>query len=442
MKIIDKFQIGKSNIPLYIFVVAVFDLPRMVIEILDLPMRYYFGGNPPLLIPVLLVVLFLNVILLYKKFRKILPVDSIDVLFLVTLTIWGILYVYHLGYFGGGWKSWNNAYLITTNIWLFLSLYVLKSYSYFQDVRFRLVDVTINVVTWFSFFFLVLALIDFVVILPIHEKLQSNNGLAMKSVFCLLLAFFYGRSRKNSSLIVILFIHTFIIFYSHSRGALLVLIMLVAYQVYIQAIPFRIKSLTNSFVVVFSFTFGLVFFNDFLLYLDAALFPFDIYGEAYVRWDLEGEGAEGLSDKLTSAVSRIQSNVLLFREFLSQPLFGVGYQNSMDVRSFGFISHTYYLFPLSSYGIIGSLTYFFMAFLIFKKGYKYNKESTIAAAIFLMMFFLFTNDMVTWLAVMIFLLVTKNPCNNFDENFLPRKIIHAIKNNLNITKLKEIVFLK
>ena len=56
-----------------------------------------------------------------------------------------------------------------------------------------------------------------------------------------------------------------------------------------------------------------------------------------------------IDSNITSAMSRINSNILLIKEFFNAPLLGIGYHNTMQVKSFGYISHTYYLFPLSSY---------------------------------------------------------------------------------------------
>ena len=126
----------------------------------------------------------------------------------------------------------------------------------------------------------------------------------------------------------------------------------------------------------------------------------------------EGYGKD--SDNV-SAISRINSSILLFKEFLSHPILGIGYNDATNVRSFGYISHTYYLFPLASYGLIGILPLVILIYYIFNIAIKKNKEFAISSMLLFMVMFTFSNDMHAWISIFIFALLYGVDLNKFNS---------------------------
>jgi hypothetical protein len=343
------------------------------------------------------------------------PLNSIDLLMIASLWVWIFLYLFHSDYSGGLGKAWWGGYLITTNFWFFIGYYTLKSYScWYSFSNARFVTVIINTLKWFLSFFFLIELVDMVVQLPIHENIQYNNGLAIISSFCILLILFFPHTKSMSQQIQIFFICTFVIVYSESRAAIMVICLLIIYKFYS-----LIKSKKRRLLLKILFPLLLLiviktYYVDLVSQYNAYFSGLDLFGTSIPN----GEGW-GRKNKLVSAASRIQSNILLFREFIESPYFGSGYQHTMTVRSFGVISHTYYLFPLASYGIIGITPYLLMFLVTFYRGFKRNRVGTIATIIYLISVFTFLNDMVAWLAIVFFLIQSRPEVNM--SNLLPQQ---------------------
>jgi hypothetical protein len=398
-----KINYAKVNLVLYIFVIAVFDLLRTVIEILHIPFRYYFGGNPPLLLPLLLLMLVLNLWRIDKRYNRVIPINLTDILMIITIYGWVLLYFYHSDYLGGWRKSWDGAYLITSNLWLFLSLFILKSYSYIiHDLRERLVKVVTNLLTWFAIGFLALFFLDKIVGLPIHDHLQNTNGIALKSAFCILLILFFSFNMRMHTLLIIVSLHVLVAYVSNAKASLIAIALMILYRGYSLIMSRRGRLYTNTFVFAAIATIVALFYNEIYFYLDSVASSFDIFGEAY-------EAAEGynMENSTVSALSRIQSNLLVLAEFFKNPLVGIGYQQVAAIQSFGYMSHTYYLFPLTAYGVLGVMPYVIMLTRIFFRGLRLNYEETIATALFVTTAFTFLNDMVAWMAIIFFIVQTR-----------------------------------
>ena len=85
-----RLRLNKQKLFLFIIVIAFFEVPKLTIEIFSLPVPYFFGGNPPWLLPIILFFLILNI---YKSKLKI-EFKTEDFLIIFTLFTWLTLYIY------------------------------------------------------------------------------------------------------------------------------------------------------------------------------------------------------------------------------------------------------------------------------------------------------------------------------------------------------------
>ena len=184
---------SKQKLLLSIIVIALFDFPRYFIELFSLPVPYYFGGNPPWLMPIILILLFY--FLLKSNFK--INIKTEDFLIIFTIFGWLLLYLYHGDYEGGGWESWYGAALITTIIWMYCGYLLLKTCSHLPGFYENLINITINILSILAGIILLLILYSYFYSTPIYEKLQNNNSLAIWQVFCLLLILFFTKSYSD-----------------------------------------------------------------------------------------------------------------------------------------------------------------------------------------------------------------------------------------------------
>ena len=389
-------KLKKIEILLYLVVISLLDVPKIAIEVFALPIDYYLGGNPPWLMPLLLIFLIHNI---FKSAGKVV-VKIEDVLMLLTLFIWSLLYIYHDDFIGGGWNIWRGANLITTNLWMFLGYYLLKTYLYYDDVYENLIDVTIKAVSFIAFIIGVLILIDYFYKLPIHKELQSKNTLALILLFGSLLLLFFNKTYSIFSKFILIVLFNILIFYWNSRGAIIISILLISYKFYSCLKPQGIGRILTIILGIGTLSIAFLQFN-FSELLDNLTGGLNLSAGYYSH----AEGY-GLKSEIVSTYSRLRTNILLIETFLENPLLGVGYVNVKNIQSFGYISHTYYLFPLTSYGILGSISYMMFFSYFFVKGVKWNTVATIATLIFIICMFSILNDMIAWLAI---LLIAINP---------------------------------
>ena len=116
--------------------------------------------------------------------------------------------------------------------------------------------------------------------------------------------------------------------------------------------------------------------------------------------------APGLTDDLLSAYARNAANVLLLLEFLQHPWVGIGLDQTYNARAGGYISHTYYLYPLAAYGLIGAVPYllYFVVWPV-RSGYRLDRYATNATLLFLFAVMTLLNDWRAWYAIPFFLML-------------------------------------
>ena len=398
-----RLRLNKQKLFLFIIVIAFFEVPKLTIEIFSLPVPYFFGGNPPWLLPIILFFLILNI---YKSKLKI-EFKTEDFLIIFTLFTWLTLYIYHNDFIGGGWRSWNGAVLITTNLWMYIGYLLLKTSKHLENFYYSLINQSITILSIIASIFLLLIFIDYLFPLPIIEKIQNNNGLAVRLSVGVFLILFFNESFSKLSKLFLLIPSCLFIFYSESRGCIAIIIILFLYKLLISLKPkgFRQIVYILLLLIIPAFSIQIAEFIGIQIYkLTKGL---DLLSGYY----LHAEGYH-FESNVVSAYTRIRTNILLLQEFINNPLLGIGFQNTMNIKIFGYISHTYYLYPLVSYGILGTLPYFLFFFYFVIKGVKWNLKATIIFMIFLILIFTFLNDMVLWLAILLFIINKENILNS------------------------------
>lgn len=112
----------------------------------------------------------------------------------------------------------------------------------------------------------------------------------------------------------------------------------------------------------------------------------------------------GQGDDILSSEFRSHSNWMLWRVFMDNPLFGIGWAGVVDVRSGGYISHTLYLMLLSAYGITGfALLLLWLGVWIYSLPLV-NRQRFSEAVLLIVAAASFSNDILIWYG-MIFSLV-------------------------------------
>ena len=385
---------------IFIIVIAAFDLPRTIIDVFGISVRYYFGGNPPWLLPICLLLLLNNMV--FKGRSRIYLPKTEDGIFLIIMFGWFLMHIIHQDYSGSsGYEFYTTFYLITTNIWMYIFYYLLKSYDRIMPIRKQLIDAIVYVTVIVSLFYLFINILAFYNLMP-YAQVENRNGIAVKATFGLFLLLFHWKSvnpdKKSWEYNAFIILFVLVGLLASSRGPTLTALILIMYKLY-----FTKKSLLRIISTIFISlgALGIIFveYDTFQLFLKGITAGFGGEETFYVRKDIIN-----FEDDYVSAYSRNQTNYLMLNSFLNNPLIGIGYSDTLKIRVFGYISHTYYLYPLTSYGLIGVLPY--LAFLLrkMKKSHRIFPETTIPTALLIFGVFTFLNDMVAWMAFLLYLM--------------------------------------
>ena len=366
------------TISLYLVVISAIDVPRFIIAAFQLPVPYYLGGNPPWLIWACLPILWFNIDRNSVVGRGRLGVDREDMYFLFVMVVWcylawvqGSLRHASLG------QRWFNLYLVSTNVWFYLYYFLLKTYQDRFRVQARLVDIAINTVSWMSVVHVILYILAAVG--PVYFAaldIYNHNDVALLSVFPAYLVLFQRPSdgRWVRTWLVVGVSMT-VILLNQSRGALAVLIVLLAWR-FLASRKVLVLAVAASGAVL------AVRFVDF----EAVGILWRGLSFGIANADTLAEETLGLlPNNLLSAYARNAANVLLIREFLQHPLVGIGMDQAYNVRVGTYISHTYYLYPLAAYGLVGAVPYllYFVVWPV-RSGYRLDRHATNATLLFLL----------------------------------------------------------
>ena len=387
------------TISLYLIVISALDVPRQIIDAFRLPVPYYLGGNPPWLIWVCLPILWLNIDRSSVVGRGRLTVDREDMYFLFVMVFWC-----YLSWAQGSLRNaspgqtWFNLYLVTTNVWFYLYYFLLKTYQDRVRVQARLVDITINTVSWMAVVHVMLYILAAVgpayfATLDIYD----HNGVALVALFgAFLLLFHQPTDARWATTWLLVGVMLTVILLNRTRGAVAVFIVLLAWRL-VGLRKMLVFAVTASGAVL------AVRFVD--LEAVGILWRGLSFGIANAD-TLAQETLALLPDNLLSAYARNAANVLLVREFLEYPLVGIGMDQAYNVRVLGYISHTYYLYPFAAFGLVGAVPYllYFVVWPV-RSGYRLDRYATSSTLLFLLGIMTVLNDWRAWYAIPFFLML-------------------------------------
>ena len=148
-----------------------------------------------------------------------------------------------------------------------------------------------------------------------------------------------------------------------------------------------------TIIITLSFT-GIIFTSTIKENIEE--FTFGLNTEVNYNYDQLSE----LPDPKASIYIRNRTNLLVFRSFLQNPVFGTGMAKvKKELQVGGWWCHTFFLLPLSSYGLIGFLPFFI--FFLFETQQVWQRCFWTAVAFFglLIGIWTFTNDLYIWFAI-------------------------------------------
>ena len=121
------------------------------------------------------------------------------------------------------------------------------------------------------------------------------------------------------------------------------------------------------------------------------------------------------TDDIKSSVYRSAANYQLFNKFLDNPFVGIGLSQVLNIRTGGYISHTYFLLPLAAYGIIGFIPYLFFFYYYYRENYNCALELKTLYIFFILTSY-FINDLWGWFGMLMALTPTFNTNSNQFKN--------------------------
>lgn len=133
----------------------------------------------------------------------------------------------------------------------------------------------------------------------------------------------------------------------------------------------------------------------------------------------------GSSDNYLSTLYRIQTNHHLLSVIMENPLLGVGFAETITIRSGEYISHTLYLTLLAAYGVVGCLP---IALILMGTAYQPDRRRLIAGNIAIFLIFAvtsFVNDPLLWIGMALALVTPLSPLETLKTTFGLRQHEHT-----------------
>jgi hypothetical protein len=270
-------------------------------------------------------------------------IEDVDIFFLMCVIAWTSLEWVH----GLRGPFSFDADLIIELAWVQIFYMAIRSFDYVPDIRSRVVDLSIILITLGSAI-QILALLHWIPsALPYLEPFRQrpdfwsfvNRGASI-SGFGIVLAYFFSRLREQTSRRQFLYhtsalINALFIVLTQSRGATLVTLMTLVSGILVP----RLRGLSVKLAV------GL---------LGSVL----VIGLIFGRIELQSLAKTFLYNRpLISGQIRLSTAQSGIQEFLSHPLVGIGLGQAHTLRWEGWQIHTHYVLILASYGLCGTVTY-------------------------------------------------------------------------------------
>jgi len=121
-----------------------------------------------------------------------------------------------------------------------------------------------------------------------------------------------------------------------------------------------------------------------------------------------------LSGPKASIYIRNRTNLIVFRAFLQNPILGTGMAKvKKKLKVGGWWCHTFYLLPLTSYGLIGFIPFFFFFLFEVHQSWKRYFWTTLAFCALLLGTWTFTNDLYIWLTIPLNIFWSDHEINSF-----------------------------
>lgn len=318
----------------------IYEVPRLFIDVLNLPVPRP-GGRLVALLPILLLLAWLHGSLFYRRFRQ-LPIEPEDTLFIMVLTIWTLLELWH-----GMNGHETDLAIVEDNAWCYFAFWLFRVHlALFRDIN-RLRWVAWRLAMSIGCTHTLLLLLEvWGVRIPMlnYNELLQRNGLSLLMTFAVYLILLSPDRafRKPSRVMLTIVLSSFQIALNHARGAAIVLAMLLVIGGLRRILATR--SIAAPLFIVAS------------LFLAGAV---TAQASLTDSWITHGAGRvlNGTSDDGLSTDYRLRANSAVLSLFEDSPLIGAGGTSVFAARAGGYITHTYYLMPLAAYGMIGMIPY-------------------------------------------------------------------------------------
>ncbi|WP_340117703.1 hypothetical protein [Pelagibius sp. 7325] len=363
-----------------LLVIFALDLPRLVIEMMSLPLPL-LGGQPPYLMPMVLLLPMVYMPALRERSVRIFP-DTFDLLFIGVMGFWIFLET-----FLPGEGRTADFTLVTANLVVFVGYIVIRQHVQVFGAH-TLVQTAVAVLTVVvSGHLLVLALDDvgFAVPLLNMAEVRSRNGLSLLGLLVLFLVWFVwpvGSAKwRYFFLPGIVIIH---IWLNEARAAAVIFLALAA----VSTVPAVFVNLQRRLLAFVCAVVGVI---------AVAAHPMALEMRAL---DSDGDAAPFGNDDRASLNYRQDANRILFQEFLRAPITGQGYQVVKESRSGPYISHTYLLFPFAAYGILGVVPYLIALLFFLRQCRGYDPRLSILIPFFFLGMLAVTNDLWAWMGLL------------------------------------------
>jgi hypothetical protein len=386
-------------VALVVLLIGILDIPRYFVEVFRLPLPM-LGGNPPYLMPMIGIGAAVAAWMSARMGRIQQCFEWSDRFFVVALLTWV-------------WLEMANSLeagvarpeMILTNLWAFVCLAALRQVSATVDLGGRVARIFVELLVAWVFLHLVLMAsvrlgVPVLSLVVDANELVGKNSLSHVASFGILLLLFDDlRLDPWRRYCVYLPILLGVVVTNRSRGALVIvaLIALLRLAREVRRLPWQVCLLGVAVAVVAAFSsrdlIGGPIERLFIgLSLDAELSPDKLLQ---------------LGDDLHSVYSRNRSNVLLLWSIIENPLSGIGMSEVQATRAGRYVSHTYWLYPLAAYGLLGSVPYVMWFLSLARRGLWRHRQHLLPYGLFVLLTMTFTNDFFSWYAVVIFLLTRR-----------------------------------
>jgi hypothetical protein len=241
------------------------------------------------------------------------------------------------------------------------------------------------------------------------DSVGAMNLMAYYSLFVVVLVLFFKKWNGWGEFFAFS-VNSMMPFFHHSRGAIeLMAVILILKLLSIKPIRKIIVVCIVISVSIFSFI-----HSDMIMVRAKEVVAMNTVGIDFDRVKTNNE-LRKYPDEYKSAYSRNKTNILCLETFLSSPLWGVGYDTVADTRVLGYMSHSYFIFPLVSYGLIGFIPYLLFFWKKFISVYRCSKLRALISFVYIAGVVTFVNDFRSYYAILLFV-ISNYQCSCFNDS--------------------------